>query len=197
MSSMKPCLRNAMLLGTLALGLMATAAQASAPYHEQRRELMVLLNAYEFRVDVAVLERIGPEVPKLLIEISSTTRQRPTVRNHALMALSVFPSEQTRKYLESLLMERSLKGSPTGTLLRRQALRSLGRAFGDRVVVPIANLKDDPDPQIRIAVAQALGDTGSPRAQSILAAWLPHEKDLAVREAVDHALEHIRRKPGR
>jgi HEAT repeat protein len=194
---MRPSIRNAALLGALTLGLWATPAQATATVHEQRRELLVLLNAHEFRVDARVLQRIGPQVPKLLVEISSVPDHRPTVRNHALMALAVFPTVQTRRYLESLLLERSLKGSPTGTLLRRQALRSLGRAFKGEVVVAIANLKNDPDPQIRIAVAQALGDTASPRARPILAAWLPHEKDLGVRLAVDVALERFRTRPGR
>ena len=177
----------------VALSLVCFSAEAQARTERERRsDLMLLLNAHEFRVDAKLLRRVGPDVNKLLIEASGNPGLRPRVRNHAVMALSVFPSEQTRKYLDSLLMEPSLKGTPTGTLIRRQALRSLGKGFGDVVVVPISNLKDDPDPQIRIAVAHALGDTRSAQASPILAAWLPHEKDLAVREAVDRALTSLR-----
>ena len=139
----------------VALSLVCFSAEAQARTERERRsDLMLLLNAHEFRVDAKLLRRVGPDVNKLLIEASGNPGLRPRVRNHAVMALSVFPSEQTRKYLDSLLMEPSLKGTPTGTLIRRQALRSLGKGFGDVVVVPISNLKDDPDPQIRIAVAQ-------------------------------------------
>ena len=91
-------------------------------------------------------------------------------------------------------MEPSLTGTPTGTLLRRQALRSLGKAFRGDVVVSIANLKNDVNPQIRIAVAHALAETQSDRAIPILSAWLPNEKELGVREAVDRALESFYRR---
>ncbi len=181
--------RTAMTLAALALGICLCATAQARPAHEQRSDLLMLLNAYEFRVDAKVLRKIGPEVNKLLIEVSGDPGFRPRVRNHALMALSVYPVTQTRRYLESLLLEPSLIGNSTGTLIRRQALRSLGKAFGGEVVVPIANLKDDKNPQIRIAVAHALAETKSERAIPILSAWLPHEKELGVREAVDRALE--------
>ena len=186
--------RRAALLFALFLGLCACLIAHARPAHQQRSDLLLVLNAYEFRVDAQVLRKIGPDVNKLLIEISGDPGFRPRVRNHALMALSVYPATQTRRYLESLLMEPSLIGTQTGTLIRRQALRSLGKAFQGEVVVPIANLKDDVNPQIRIAVAHALGDTQSDRAIPILSAWLPNEKELGVREAVDRALESFHKR---
>ena len=186
--------RRAVLLFALLLGLCACLTAHARPAHQQRSDLLLVLNAYEFRVDAQVLRKIGPDVNKLLIEISGDPGFRPRVRNHALMALSVYPATQTRRYLESLLMEPSLIGTQTGTLIRRQALRSLGKAFQGEVVVPIANLKDDVNPQIRIAVAHALGDTQSDRAIPILSAWLPNEKELGVREAVDRALESFHKR---
>mgnify|MGYP003951522521 CR=1 FL=1 len=181
--------RRAALLSALLFGLTLCVSAQARPSHEQRSDLLLVLNAYEFRVDAQVLRKIGPDVNKLLIEISGDPGFRPRVRNHALMALSAYPVTQTRKYLESLLLEPSLIGTPAGTLIRRQALRSLGKAFRGEVVVPISNLKDDVNPQIRIAVAHALAETQSDRAIPILSAWLPNEKELGVREAVDRALE--------
>ena len=186
--------RRVALVSALLCAISLCATAQARPAHQQRSDLLLVLNAYEFRVDAKVLRKIGPEVKKLLIEISGDPGFRPRVRNHALMALSAYPESQTRKYLESLLLEPSLTGTPTGTLLRRQALRSLGRAFGGDVVVAIANLKNDVNPQIRIAVAHALGDTQSDRAIPILTAWLPNEKELGVREAVDRALESFHRR---
>lgn len=186
--------RRVSLICALLFGLSLCATAQARPAHQQRSDLLMVLNAYEFRVDAQVLRKIGPDVNKLLIEISGDPGFRPRVRNHALMALAVYPVDQTRKYLESLLLEPSLIGTSTGTLIRRQALRSLGKAFGGSVVVPIANLKDDVNPQIRIAVAHALADTQSDRAIPILSAWLPNEKELGVREAVDRALESFRKR---
>ncbi len=185
--------RATLLSALLLLASVCFPAQAK-PSHEQRSDLLLLLNAYEFRVDAEVLRKIGPEVNKLLIEISGDPGFRARVRNHALMALSAYPAVQTRRYLESLLLEPSLIGNPTGTLLRRQALRSLGKAFAGEVVVPIANLKDDKNPQIRIAVAHALAGTRGDRAIPILTGWLPNEKELGVREAVDRALESFHKR---
>jgi len=186
--------RRTALLCALLLCLSLCVTAQARPSHQQRSDVLLVLNAYEFRVDAEVLRKIGPDVNKLLIEISGDPGFRSRVRNHALMALVAYPVSQTRKYLESLLMEPSLTGTPTGTLLRRQALRSLGKAFGGDVVVPIANLKDDVNPQIRIAVAHALADTRSDRAIPILSAWLPNEKELGVREAVDRALESFQQR---
>ena len=185
---------RAALVCALLLGISLCATAQARPSHQQRSDLLLVLNAYEFRVDAKVLRKIGPDVNKLLIEVSGDPGFRPRVRNHALMALSVYPVSQTRKYLESLLLEPSLIGTTTGTLIRRQALRSLGKAFQGEVVVAIANLKDDVNPQIRIAVAHALADTRSDRAIPILSAWLPNEKELGVREAVDRALESFQQR---
>ena len=186
--------RRAALLATLLFGISLCATAQARPFHQQRSDLLLVLNAHEFRVDAELLRKIGPEVKRLLIEISGDPGFRARVRNRAIMGLSAYPVSQTRKYLESMLMEPSLTGTPTGTLLRRQALRSLGKAFRGDVVVSIANLKDDVNPQIRIAVAHALAETQSDRAIPILSAWIPNEKELGVREAVDRALESFYRR---
>ena len=160
---------------------------------DQRRDLLYVLNAHEFRVDERVLKGIGPEVNRLLVLISSEPKQRPAVRGNAVAALSVFPSHRTRRYLESLLDERSLVGTPAGTLIRRQAMRSLGVAFRGEVVSVLVSMKSDKNPQIREGCAHALADTGSTLALEPLEGWLPHEKELFVRLAVDRAIASIKR----
>lgn len=183
----------------LALGLGSTlAAPAEAaparPRPDQRASLVQLLGAYELKLQRAALDTIGPDVEQLLIDIAGGPRERPTVRVRAVAALALYPSVGTRAYLRAQLMEPAWTGSALGRQMRAQALRSLGRAFGDSSVDDIASLRDDPDPQVRLAVARALVDAGSERAVPVLEAWLPNEMEFNVRDAVDRALDKLRGK---
>ena len=179
----------------LALALLVTSAgpvQARSE-KEQERLLIVVLNAHEYRPNKKVLDKIGPEVNRLLIRIATYHTMRATVRVRALSSLALYPSNQTRRYLLSLFHERSLKKSPSGLLLRRQAIRSAARAFRASVIADIITLKTDRNVQIREAVAHALGDTLSKQALPHLRAWLPHEKELFIRLAIEKSITRITR----
>ena len=183
-------------LGTLvALTLFVAPAQAEPridrSVEAQRRVLIQVLNAYEFRLDKRALDKIGPDVAHLLVILSGEPRQRPAVRVRAVTALSVYPSERTRRYLEGLPFDPNLQKGSFGTQMRRQALQSLAVAFRGDLVGFIAGFREDKDPQIREASAIALGQTGSERAIEPLKAWLPHEEELFVREAVDRSLTRL------
>lgn len=182
---------NAILLAVAAAGS-AIAASPERTLGEQEAHLRRLLSAHEYAVDRETLEKVGPQVEKLLIELAGHPEERPTLRQRATSALSVFPSPRTREYLLSQLWERRLVGNPTGTLLRREAMRSLATGFGEEVVDVLSALRDDPDPQIREGCARALGLTGSDLAERALDAWLPNEKELFVRTAIDESLARIR-----
>ncbi len=193
--------RSASSSGPFALALALPAASASAGRRvtpqDPRDSLVSLLSAYELPLSREVLDHIGPDVNRLLIQLSTNPRVRPRVRTRALAALGYYPTVPTRDHLGSLLHERSLVKSALGTNLRRQALRSLGVAFGDRAVDAIVGLKEDGDPLIRQAVAHALGDTKSPRALPTLQTWLSQEQELAVRVAIDRAIDRISRRSRR
>lgn len=187
---------SAALLGVLFAWSPADARPRAPHPDEQFRSLLLLLNAHEFRVDRTVLDRVGPDVPHLLIKVVGESTHRPTVRVRATAALAVYPTDQTRKFLESRLWERGLVGTVSGIQIRRQAARSLAEAFGDAVVQLIAGLRDDPEPLIREGCAQALGASRSLQALPILKAWMSHEQELVVRAAVDAAYnELLRQRP--
>ena len=179
----------------LALCLIAGNAQAtpSRDIKEQERLLMVLLNAHEYRPTRKLLDRVGKDVNRLLVRISTYRSARAKVRVRALLSLALYPTRRTKLYLLSLFHERSLKKNNTGLLMRRQALRSAAFAFKTEVINDILILKADPSPQIREAVAHALGDTLSLSALSPLRAWLPNERELFVRIAIDRSIVRIKR----
>ncbi|MFO0748097.1 MAG: HEAT repeat domain-containing protein [Myxococcota bacterium] len=189
------------MLKPLALALLVVASLAAPaaagparPRSDQRASLVELLAAYELRLDRATLDSIGPEVPQMLIDIAGKPRERATVRVRALAALAFYPTVFTQAFLRAQLWERGWIGTPLGVQMRAQAMRSLGRAFGENAVDDIAALKDDPDPLVRAAVATALVDAGSPNAVPLLESWLPNESVFTVRDAVDRALQKLRGK---
>jgi len=189
-------LRRVAVLTALVVGAtaaLAGAARAERTRDDQRASLVSLLGAYELEIKRPALDTIGSRVPGLLIDIASHPSELPRVRVRALAALALYPSETTFAYLRAQLMERSWVGNGLGVQMRRQALRSLGRGFGERAFDDILALKGDAEPLVREAVAHALVDVGTERAVPVLEAWLPHEPVFVVRDAVDKALGRLRR----
>ena len=182
---------SASCLLTLVLMAPTTSARTQHTEEAQRRVLLQLLNAHEFKVNRKAFDRIGPEVNRLLVNISGDPRQRPTVRVRATAALSVFPSERTRRYLNGVLFDPDLMKNQFGLLQRREAMMSLGAAFKEDAVQSLAGFHDDKDPQIREGCARALGISGSKRALTTLNSWLPNEPEIFVRQAIDEAIEKL------
>ena len=182
------------LAGALVLSV-TVDAEARRPLHEkeQRATLVSLLSAHEFQVNEGILRAIGPDTNRLLVHVSSDPNMRPSIRQNAVRSLVVFRSERTQRFLQTMLYDPDLSGTPHGTILRRQAMLTYGTAFRGKAVSALAHLARDADPQIREGAAQALGATGTEAARRILDAWLPHEPELFVRLAVDRALEAMRR----
>lgn len=185
-------LRLLLALALFATTPIATAEARTRPRPERRASLQWVLAAHDTELNKGVLDALGPDTDELLIDIANTPRETPRVRVRALAALAFYPSEGTFGFLSSLLHERNLIGNVEGLQLRRQAIRSLGRAFAERAVDDLAALRTDREPGIRQAVAQGLGDSGSARALPTLELWLSTEHDLVVREAVDRAVNRLR-----
>jgi HEAT repeat protein len=190
---MTPTLHRLALPLLCALGLSAAFATEAAARTkpEQRRSLVWLLSSYELKLGQDNLGRVGPDVGELLVDILNTPNEAVRVRIRAVAALAFYPSEATFDVLRALLHERAWKGTELGLQLRRQALRSLGRGFGDRAIDEMLGLRTDPEPLIREALALGLLDAGSVRALPILETWLPAEPHLAVRAAVDRAVSRL------
>ena len=184
---------RASLIALLALTLAAPSVSAKGPpsRDQQRDSIVTLLAAKNVRLNRRVLDTVGPDVNELLIDIAGHPRETEIVRAHAVAALSVYPSGRTRAYLRGLLHERTLIGTRFGNRVRAQAVRSLALAFGDEAIDDVVPLRSDTDPQIREAVARALGDTRSHYAMPILTTWLSQENVLHVRVAIDDAILRI------
>ena len=195
---LRPRTLTLMLVALSLLMSAAAMARAPLPKTEQRLTLLTLLQKHHYEVDRKAFDRIGPpkEIVDHLVLFVSDTKLRPSVRQRAIASLRVYPSSRIQRVLEGLLYDPLLRDRQ-GVPMRREAMRSLGLAFGAGAVVALGNHRDDPDPQIREGCAHGLGLTRSPAALPILDAWLPHEPELFVRLAVDRAIAHIRGRPSR
>jgi len=182
----------AALLAFVSLAHTDDAAARTRSKGDQRNALIYYLSSYELELTRASLDRIGPDIPQVLVDVLNAPEAQVRVRVRACAALAFYPTEQTFDVLRTLLHERSFKGNELGLQMRRQALRSLGRGFGDRGIDDILALRDDPEPLVREAVAQALGDSGSVRPLTLLETWLSTEPVLHVRMAVDRAVSRLR-----
>jgi HEAT repeat protein len=180
------------MMAVLALSSSTTTHANKLHPDEQKRTLLAYLNAHEFQVDKKIMEEIGRDVNRLLVHIASNPHHRPTVRQRAYSALSVYPTTRTRKFLETSLFDPNLKAKSPGTALRREAMRSLAIAFGASTVTILDDFMNDDEAQIREGVAHAMGLTKCKEALTLLEAWLPNEPELFVRLAVDRAIESLR-----
>lgn len=187
-----PFVKSFVLALTLTLVGTGSAQAANRSRPERRASLVWLLASYGTELKRADLDELGPNTVELLIDIANTPRDAAKVRVRALAGLGLYPSEDSYSFLTSLLNERNLIGNPNGLQMRRQAIRSLGRAFGERALDELMTFKNDEQAGVRQAVAQALGDSRSPRALPVLELWLTTEQDLLVRDAVDRAVNQLR-----
>ncbi|MFT7578674.1 MAG: HEAT repeat protein [Myxococcota bacterium] len=183
-------LRNVLL--ALLLVTLATPALAVGKTSDQRRRTLVsLLANRDARLTRSVLRTVGPDINELLINIAGHPQARPHVRMRAIAGMGYFPSPPTRGFLGSLLLERNLLGTELGTMLRRQAIRSLAVAFGGEAVDDLLSLRNDPIKEIRVSLARALGDTGSPKALTHLKSWLGLEREITVKIAIDLSIDKL------
>ncbi len=187
-----PFVKSLVLVLTFAVVGTGTAQAANRSRPERRASLVWLLASYQTELKREMLDELGPDTVELLIDIANTPRDAPRVRVRALAGLGLYPSEDSYSFLTSLLNERNLIGNSHGLQMRRQAIRSLGRAFGERAIDELMTFKNDEQAGVRQAVAQALGDSRSARALPVLELWLTTEQDLLVRDAVDRAVNQLR-----
>ena len=176
------------------VGFLSPAQARTISPDEQQRLVVSILSAHEFSPRKDLLDRTGPYVVKTLVGIASDHRFRAVLRQRAVASLGLYPVLQTRKFLSSMLFEKGFVGTVSGMLMRREAMKSLAIGFRGSVVQEISLLRDDHEAQIREGCAHALGMTGSKEAVPILEAWLPHEQELFVRVAIDHAYNTLIRK---
>ena len=141
-----------------------------------------MLSGYESVPSLVEWRRLGPGTLAVLVALFEAPETPPYVRLRAVAATAAFPSDVARAFL--LRVARSA----TSDLIAREALLTLGRAFGEGVRGELAPFLAHRVPLLREAAARALGRIGSPACRALLEARLETEGHPAVREAMSRAL---------
>jgi HEAT repeat protein len=146
---------------------------------DTRAAILDLLGAYEDGPTADQLRALGDGVGVELLAIAQDPTIASTRRARAVTALQAFPSDAAVTWITAEL------GSPAAeSILRRKCAWSLGVLRGEAAVPALAGALADPDPQLRIAAAHALGSIAAPAAKDALKQRLDAETDATVRAAV-------------
>lgn len=173
------------VLCLLCVGLMqATTKPAFADTLGQ--QIDALMGGYEYVPPASAWTRLGPEAASRLRVIAEDTHQLPSKRLRAVSALALFPTSETRAFLEQILANEQ-----ASSLMRRKAALSLAAGFGTSALPVVARHAASPDVRLRDDVARALGLIKTPEARAVLQSRLAVEK-THVRHTIARQLSGVR-----
>lgn len=169
------------LLGLL-LSLAAIPARAQQP-PPSKEHVRALLSGYEYVPGQSTFRALGPGTLDVLIALYDDPTEPWYVRMRAVGATRYYPSSRTRKFLLRVANDPN-----ASALFTRQAVLSLGRAFGPKARKDLAPFLRHPDPVVRRAAAQALIATGDPDARAAVRKRLAREHDPVVVRTIERLL---------
>jgi HEAT repeat protein len=169
------------LVLTATLGFGSTAS-ADAP---SRDTVRAMLSSFEQGPSQIQWRALGAETVEVLIALYNDPNEPGFVRMRAVAATANFPIPATRVFL---LQVSAAPGQ--GDLYIRQAVSSLGRAFGDRALEDVRPFLVHGDYVVREAAVRALGAMRAPIARQLLEARMSVENEDAVRSALIEVLAH-------
>ncbi len=177
---LSPMRRSLVLLTGLATLLVASSAYATPP---SKVELSRLLSGYEDVPPASAFRTWGPETLSVLVELYQDAEQPPFVRMRAVSAAAYYPSPAARTFL--LAVARAPRQSD---LFVREAVMSLGRAFGPRAVDDVRPYLRHDEPVVREGAVIALSRIRTPEALTALRTRLPDERAAHVRDRIRAAI---------
>jgi HEAT repeat protein len=158
----------------------SATAHASPP---SKAELSQLLSGYEDVPPASAWQAWGPETLAVLVELYQDTGEPPFVRIRAVSAAAHYPTPAARTFL--LAVARAPRQSD---LFVREAIVSLGRAFGPRAVDDVRPFLRHAEPVVREGAVVALAQIHTPRALEALRSHLPEERAAHVVERIERSL---------
>lgn len=151
-------------------------AHADAP---SRDTVRAMLSSFEQGPSQIQWRAMGSETVEVLISLYNDAGEPGFVRMRAVAATANFPTPATRAFL---LEVAAAPGQ--GDLYIRQAVSSLGRAFGDRALEDVRPFLTHREYVVREAAVRALGAMRAPVARELLEARIGIEREDAVRAAL-------------
>lgn len=174
-----------LLAAVLGVGLLVPAGASATP--PSKAQLRALLSGFEHTPDAQTWRALGREALPVLIDLYDDADAPPYVRLRAVHAVSFYPTPATRTFLLAVAA-----APRQSDLFVRQAVLSLGRAFGARAVDDLRPFLSHDEPVVRESAAAALGRVRTDAALSALRGRLSVETSAQVRETIERALGETR-----
>lgn len=167
------------LIGILTLAAVGTVAAPVSATPPSKSELTQLLAGFEQAPAAADYRAWGPETLAILVELYDDPEAPAFVRLRAVAAAGHFSTASARSFLLRVARARG-----QNDLLVREAVRSLGRAFGAASVADLRPFLAHPAPAVREGAVRALAELRTPRAREALRARLPLEASAHITERI-------------
>lgn len=174
-----------LLAAVLGLALLVPASASATP--PSKAQLRALLSGFEHTPDAQTWRALGPEALPVLIDLYDDADAPQYVRLRSVHAVSFYPSPATRTFLLAVA-----RAPGQSDLFVRQAVLSIGRAFGARAVDDIRPFLSHEEPVVREGAATALGRVHTGAALSALRGRLSVEPSAQVREVIERSLRETR-----
>jgi HEAT repeat protein len=129
---------------------------------------------------------LGPAAFGVLEELASNPKLPASQRARAVTSMAAVDHPQAGEHLRALLGDMS-----TEPPLRASAATALSLRAGTDAIPALLPYLQDPNRQVRMAVARALGRLGGSQAQQALEERLPIEEEPLVREALQQGLTFL------
>jgi HEAT repeat protein len=160
---------------------MAPPAPSSA--EALRERVVALLQQPDSFLQEAQWLSLGPSAFGVLEQVVADPNAPSSWRSRAVLSMAFVDHPEALPRLRSLLED-----SGTHPALRASAAFALGMRAGPEALSALQPHLEDPQEEVREAVALAIGRLGSVEAQKALVERLPLEEDLLVRDAIQQGL---------
>ena len=184
-SAMRSPLALITLASMVSIGLGSASAQVtdSSLTQPTSPQVQAILSQYEGAPTAEQLRAMGPDTLRVLISLYDSAQAPAYVRLRVLSAVRHFPTPATRAFLLAVL-----RVPNQSDLHQRQALLSLGSAFGDAARVDISRSLSSQHPVVREAAGRALHRIGTRAARRMIVEHSARERDPAVRRTFNEEL---------
>lgn len=157
---------------------------------ELKSQVLAMLSGFEHFPSAEAWSKLPKDALKVLKSVAADREQWPTRRSRAVIALGYFPQYDVRRFLEGLLRI----DDPIAPLLRRKAIRSLARAFGDQAIRIIQPYLKDEDFFVRETVIKSLGSIGTPKAIALIHDYKTVATTPVMLKTIDRVLKDVKNK---
>jgi HEAT repeat protein len=171
-------MRFAVTLLALGIAMASMTVRADPPIEVSLR---TLLGGIERGATDARIRSHGPSAIAPLDRLANDASTPTYVRARAIHAIALFRTPASRRALERACALPDME-------LAREAVLAIANAFGADAIDAIDAMWSHDAPEVREAVAMALGQIGTEEAKKRLARRLPEERHPYVRAEIHRAL---------